>query len=97
MKDSEILRGAIDQIERHGWIQGEAGSPDKGMCAIGALAYAANVTETGGIHAIEQAMVALTNVVGRGVVAFNDDPSTSSEDVLLALKQAAVNREAVGA
>jgi hypothetical protein len=105
MRDSEIVREAIALLEKYGWIQGKAGSPDEGMCAIGALAYASAVQRghantlagmLAGMFDTDHITAAVSNVVGGGVVAFNDNPSTSYEDVVLALKQAATNLEGVG-
>lgn len=40
MKPSEILNGAVDKINEHGWCQGSLFKPDGRLCLMGALRLA---------------------------------------------------------
>lgn len=39
MKNSEILEGAVEVIETHGWTQGTAGNVNEGFCLSGAMVH----------------------------------------------------------
>lgn len=77
--------GALDVLDRRGWIQGAFDDgPDGGVCIAGAIHVAAGYTTT---YYLAWAMA--SQLCGKALSCFNDDPATSEEDVRLLLKHAA--------
>lgn len=97
----EVLREARRLIAERGWTQGEyardaagracepVGATPRCYCSIGALIAA---SQNDGGYA--QAFGALLSAIGNGVVAWNDEPRRSVEDVLRAFDRAIAAAEA---
>lgn len=94
---------ALAVLDEYGWHQGDLGSNEEGYCAVGAIcAVAANTWEVG--NAVEklkshlpEGVVAENGPWGKGAVAtYNDDPSTTAEDIKLLFKQASAAHESKG-
>ncbi|KPI09907.1 hypothetical protein OV450_3398 [Actinobacteria bacterium OV450] len=85
----QILGEAIKVLERDGWHQGGLVAADGAVCAMGAINRAA----TGSAHdytmAGALAVCTLQMSIGQQVPQWNDDPSRTKEDVILAMKKAA--------
>lgn len=96
MKPSEVLEKMGEVLEERGWCQGYTEDVNGKVCLYGA-AYVAvygsakwsdrERNPQGDL--ISATMTPLIDVVKGNVVAFNDSPSTSEEDVKLAVKRAA--------
>lgn len=79
-------REAVDQIKKHGWVQGTYRSRDGFICAVQGMmnareedAFVMNIPRA------NEAYMAL-HVFETWVPRFNDHPQTTEEDVLLLLK-----------
>jgi hypothetical protein len=92
MPDKNVFERAIDVLNERGWNQGRVEGPDGSRCLVGALLYV-----KGDLSWVEED-VHLCAVIGLerdpdGFISplpeWNDDPSRSYEDVVLALKEAA--------
>lgn len=94
---SQILYKAADLINERGWWQGDWTGPNGEVCADQAVREVEDGTACSNSAwlALHLRCKGLTNG-RRGVMGFNDDPSTTKEDVLLALKQAAYELESEG-
>ncbi len=86
MTAAEALSKARDVLAERGWCQRTYQDQDGRVCLVTALTYAAGVDEG---EAWSEAYGLLGRVSGEPVLsAWNDDPSRSYEDVVLALKEA---------
>ena len=96
---AEVLAKARDVLAERGWLQGDFDDPDTGaVCAWGAISVAATgqpmpLTENTeacrlGLAAYEHLNRYTMREFGRGAHQWNDRPSTTAEDVFLALKHA---------
>jgi hypothetical protein len=90
-----VLAKAADLIEQHGWIQGDYGNPDTGFCAAGAIWWAIagrkrDISLETSPHngSFVAALDMLPYGVG-GAASWNDNPRTTKEDVIQALRKAA--------
>jgi hypothetical protein len=94
MKASQIVYEAIGVLAEHGWIKGHARTQD-GFCALGAMAHVANrnnLSVSQMLSVLEQASASF----GEGLMKYNDDPSTSYEDIVLTMKTVANKLEEEG-
>lgn len=88
----ETCRRAADYIAEHGWMQGNFTNSEGEVCILGALH---RVTERFGFFwgaedLVGQYLFAQGFWSGVGSIAiYNDAPTTTKEDVILALKRAA--------
>lgn len=81
-----ILWNAADYIEAHGWCQGTIKVGVR-VCAMGALSESIGDRN----HVIAQdAVNRLTARVGTYVAQWNDDPGRTKEEVIAALRAAAL-------
>jgi hypothetical protein len=82
---------ALRVLDERGWYQGEVEGPDgRGLCAVGALMEAAPGHGWEASLWVERTF-GLRETSGLvGLAAFNDDPSTTEEDVRLLFKHAVV-------
>lgn len=100
MSDNPFYR-AIEVLRERGWHQGDLADEHGAVCALGAY----HVAQTGSLSRWVTLLSLLRPGVWRGyvllddlayaehgeeLITFNDDPSTSYEDVELLLKKAAV-------
>jgi hypothetical protein len=82
-----IIDRARERIERDGWVQGSFGDDGHPVCLFRALKLEGHTPdERLGAYAAVDAELPMF-ALGR-ITKFNDDPSTSLEDVLLVLKRA---------
>ena len=85
-----VYLDAIKVLEERGWTQsGRLEDADGAVCLYGAV----NIAATGDARcwaAVDEGLAGalLDAIGGRGPSAWNDDPLTSYEDVVLALKRA---------
>ena len=107
MKDSELIYESIGNLARYGWRRHGYGSPAEGFCIAGAVYFATGISPyEAGISPYEEpdklcSPLAAVTVVLRAkgyphVARFNDDPQTTYEDVVLAMKEAAYELEEQG-
>lgn len=100
--NANVIGKTRDLIETHGWCQGQGMTPDGRMCLARALALASQETDdilmgpawTPAYVAIHEAATRLypdrSPDNSHTLVDFNDHPDTTSEDVVLVLKHAAM-------
>ena len=102
MNAAEVLSKARDVLAERGWHQGDfATAPDGAVCAVGACSVAAYgmptmIAETFGDPDGETLLRLIRDVICDSqyadpmstIAQWNDDPSRTYEDVVLALKQA---------
>lgn len=95
-KAREVLLGAIEVLRERGWYQGDFAGPDGSVCVVGAcyqhlFGQPHPPARFSGDDAA--VLVFAINVLALlkepNIAVFNDDPSTSYEDVVLILKRAA--------
>ena len=108
MNPADILRNAAAYIQKHGWIQGALDNDEGEVCALGAICAVTDRLlrsqpdycweEVEGL--VRTARFALQlhigcdlNHFGIGIPSWNDDPHTTAEDVILAMKHAAADYE----
>lgn len=87
--DRETCRRAADYIAEHGWMQGSFTNSEGEVCILGAL------------HRVTERCFSAEDLVGQylfaqglwsgvgSIAIYNDAPTTTKEDVILALKRAA--------
>jgi hypothetical protein len=88
----EVLGEAAELLMVDGWAQGSFHADDGRHCAIGAIAaIAGQLDQFDTSRRIECRAVNLLRVTiqDNNIVAWNDDPHRTAEDVILALKRAA--------
>lgn len=102
VKVAADLRAAADVIERDGWTQGRYHSADGCHCALGAIVVATtgraldpDVDDEAWTDRYRTAVAVLDRHIGRHTPSFNDDPSTTADEVTAALRSAAAAVEAV--
>lgn len=90
-KADPILMKAADLIEKHGHVKGHPGSEELGYCAIGAIC-AADFSFDGmiSIPNMFSRIDLLAKVVSSLVPRWNDAPERTKEEVIAALRLAAV-------
>lgn len=102
MTVEEALEAAATLIEQYGWAQGTMGSRTTGFCMFGALEavwYPADREYPRFAWDVLQHMrerVGKVLPVNVGIVEWNDDPTRTKEQVILALRSAAANRPTEG-
>jgi hypothetical protein len=86
---NQILADAVGVIERYGHAKGTLGSCKEGFCAVGAVLHAMDVLRAqlfeDGVPPEECA----TEVEWVSIPGWNNNPATTVEDVILAMKKAA--------
>lgn len=90
-KSSEILEGAIEVLDEHGWQQGDYGDEENGFCVLGAMARSyvgANYVPMYG-EPLRYLVGALDVVQPWQVADWNDKPGRTKEEVIEALTLAA--------
>ena len=97
---ADVLRGAMERITPEGaWIQGEASrfassTHPAGSCSTDAMFYAmerlgiVNQPTSVGLVAFKAFKQAIDLPIDGNIPDWNDDPSRTHEDVLLAFKRA---------
>jgi hypothetical protein len=93
---SEILHEAIKYLDTHGWTQGNFEDEHGKVCAIGAFnrgsfCFNSSLTCSELVAARNRAYDAMVNNIPEdcsGIIGFNDNPSTTAEDVKLMFKKA---------
>lgn len=92
MTPAEVLAGARDVLAERGWHQGDYVGADGSVCLLGALRVALgdrptdyhwDYKEWDAVAAPVRSVIAC-----RAIDHWNDDPSRTYEDVVLALKRA---------
>lgn len=106
MTASQLLTGAADHIERHGWIKGNFYDPDTlGTCALGALHFAArNFGRDGEARraAINEADRALSDVASElhgepiATIAWNNTGCIDRADAVAWMQKSAAKLEEQG-
>ena len=91
MKLSEVLYRAADRIEWFGHLKGAAIGPEGDYrtaptCAVGAI----SVTTLPDVELGRRAADALSAHLGRGIVDWNDEDERTADEVVEALRAAAV-------
>lgn len=93
-RDRSVFLDAIRVLEERGWAQGIILRADGAVCLAGAINQACSgdplrlsMTDED-LNARDHAFAAIAAVTGRLPHSFNDDPLTTYEDVVSALKQA---------
>ena len=98
MTPEELIEKGIENIEKYGHHKGHFGSREEGYCAIGAIRAAAWSQDWDTFYeAGERMRAAVKTMPGFAcqegytdpVPSFNDDPATTTEDVILMMKKAA--------
>lgn len=99
MKNSEIVEGAKEVIEKNGWVKHSCYKPDLGYCLMGAGLSAMGVPNGQLIDTGEMSVLDLEEIVldaiqpgietDMEVTLFNDISATTKDDVLDALDRAA--------
>lgn len=88
---------AIDVLHERGWHQGDAMDETTGaVCIYGALLVACGQPATNDGFLPFPVRSLLTDEVGLFVGPWNDEPERTEEDIVLALKKAAVAWDGVG-
>jgi hypothetical protein len=82
--DQRMLLDAADLIEERGWCQGSYSDQDGRVCAIGAIVRAGNHQH------YRRAEAMMMMVVGMSVVGWNDIKGRTKEEVITALRRAAL-------
>lgn len=104
---ADVIDGAADVLDRHGWIQGALATPD-GVCAIGALRVALrlSVTRVGTeppsptpvwlFKVIEDEIFVHRNVprMFAGIADWNDAPGRTADEVKDVFRAAAKRQRA---
>lgn len=94
MSDNPFLK-AIDIIRESGWLQLNSPDPDaRGTCISNAVQSATEYEYNRSIRQILNRGCGVEGYDCSAVFAWNDDPSRTEEDVILALKHAAEAWEA---
>lgn len=90
MTPAQVLNDAATYLETHGWRQHDVGEHGSPCCVLGAIAEAAGQGDTSNMHYLA-ASRALHEVVGgnTSVIAWNDAPGRTVEEVTAALRSAA--------
>lgn len=102
---SQVLSGAADYIDKHGWVQGQMQDTKGRCCAVGAIAVAASEVSEENVWAIrsdaenrlartlvdEETLSIAGDVLGRFdlIVRWNDESGRTKDEVVQALRQAA--------
>ena len=95
MTTAEILRGAKEKIEKHGWIQNSYGSDEIGFCSSGAIQSFVGLPRNQCARLCHPAMIAVRNAVGEYCIPeWNDRPGRTKEEVLAAFDKAIALAEA---
>lgn len=95
MTIAEVLEGAANYIEEHGWQQGHAGVPGGPRCLAGAIHSAIGVEPVhhGLVDLLPKEFRSALNAVGKQTqtspVLWNDLPGRTKEQVIDALRAAA--------
>ena len=84
MTVSAILLDAANLIERHGWIQGAYGRPDRGYCLFGAVFEASKYDSDNPWAALVD-----QEVTGGDPIGWNDAEGRTREQVIGLLRSAA--------
>lgn len=101
--EQEVLAKAAEYIGEHGWCQGRSMDEEGRVCAMGAINAVLPIPhDIRDLHAEARYLLAaavarclltkyIDNAPGREltVISWNDDPSRTAEDVILAMKRAA--------
>ena len=85
-----VLRDAAEYIAEHGHAKGRFGGVnDEPACAIGALVGAAGSRNAAraAMDIVSRSLGATRSYAPAYITAWNDDPATSAEDVILTLKR----------
>jgi hypothetical protein len=82
----KLLNDAADYLETYGWIQGAAGSNGGPACVIGALAFCGPDE----FQCFGDATERLRSYLGCYIAAWNDTPGRTKEEVVRALRLAAI-------
>lgn len=90
----QTLLDAARYIETHGWVQGELGTCDGPVCAMGALHYLPGVMPENQVEAWGRLMTYLklsNEIVNQlhPIAAWNDAPERTKDEVVAALRAAA--------
>lgn len=89
--ESRALLDAADYIEKHGWCQGEVFGPDDAVCAIGAIM--ATATNLGILDRAAGLLARYLDIGIDRVARWNDDPSRTKDQVISALREAAISED----
>ena len=84
-----VYDGAIEHLEKYGWVQSEVGGPEKPCCVIGALA--ASCAENGYYGPLLSLCDPFRRAAGVSVPAigaWNDRKGRTKEEVIEKLKEA---------
>ena len=81
-----LLQEAVDEIERHGWLQGHLEGPGGECCATEAINRAARRHNCGSYTAFDKLRELIS---GESVAQWNDHPQQTRENVLQTLRMAA--------
>lgn len=88
---SETAQGAIDALNKYGWIRYEGGSKDTGFCALGAINYATFCGLDNPNEEYDEFRIcsdSLAKAIGTKQIAlWNDDSSRTKDDVIAALQK----------
>lgn len=79
----DCLKRAKGLLVKYGWVQHRYGNEETGFCASAAIIYA---SKSGEVNLESQ--LALLNVVGGGIVPWNDHPGRRKRTVLAAFDRA---------
>jgi hypothetical protein len=88
----QILIGAADALEQHGWIQG-ALQTNRGRCVLGAIGANWGLTTDADKCDAAAKFLAHINLLSQddpwGLAAWNDEPGRTKGEVVTALREAA--------
>lgn len=98
MTPQEILSGAADLIEAHGWVKGEYGDEGYGFCALGAMyrSHAELTTVENSAESVEVFKLARQRLVRElvhsvSITFWNDAVAKSKDEVVETLRRVAAS------
>jgi hypothetical protein len=89
MTPQEVLSGAADLIEEHGWVRGEYGGEEHGFCAMGAILYRSHGYALAYNRARQRLMRELVH--SGSIVFWNDNVAKSKDEVVETLRRVAAD------
>lgn len=84
------LWAAADYIKEYGWCQGCLTNGQGNVCALGAISHCGFSGRPGATVAYSVAAQALHRYLKQNIAAWNDNPERTKEEVIEALRNAAI-------